>query len=335
VDTATRLAHANQIFTPGFPVRQKDLFAGRSSQLSRAVETLSAPGRHPIIFGKRGVGKTSLANILSQMLQGIVTVKISCDGADSFTTIWNRVFTSSSVRYTAQAPGFANNLNEKIQSLGSYVGHQPGETKPAEVAASLSRMQQYCVVIFDEFDKVQNPDVHTGFADLIKILSDSSPQITICIVGVAENIRELIGQHPSIDRNLVHVELPIMSDIEISEIISTGFRKLEIEMAAYVSDQIPQLAWGFPHYADLLGLSSVRACVDSDTSRLSDGVFKAACDLALQDAIEKYRDSFAAATATTQASRYPVVLSACGFAATDIRGVFRATDDVDAVREVF
>ena len=64
-----RLAEINHVFTPGAPVQTKDLFSGRKEQLNRVLETVTAPGRHPVIFGQRGVRKTSLANVLEDVLQ--------------------------------------------------------------------------------------------------------------------------------------------------------------------------------------------------------------------------------------------------------------------------
>ena len=57
--------------------------------------------------------------------------------------------------------------------------------------------------------------------------------------------------------------------------------------------------------------------------------------MAVEDAIERYRDAYARATTTTQQSRYPLILCSCGFAKHNDKGVFRATDVVDAIRTEF
>jgi hypothetical protein len=126
-----------------------------------------------------------------------------------------------------------------------------------------------------------------------------------------------------------------MADSEIRDILSTGFSKLSLQADDGVLDQVPLLTGGYPHYAHLLGYCAVKACVENETSKLTQELFTIACNFAVEDAIEKYRDAFAVATATTQASRYPLILSACGYARADSRGVFRATDVADAVRDVF
>lgn len=202
MDKFQRIAQANQVFTPGFPVHQRDLFSGRAEQLDRTIDALSAPGRHPVIFGQRGVGKTSLANILGQVLKNLVSVKVSCDGNDTFPTIWNRILYTASISFKQQAFGFSQDDATKTISLGDALGHDPSTTKPAEIADLLRRVQGYCVVILDEFDKVTDQQTKAAFADLIKILSDTAQDVTLILVGVAENIHELLGAHPSIDRNL-------------------------------------------------------------------------------------------------------------------------------------
>ncbi|MCD0420833.1 ATP-binding protein [Rubrivivax sp. JA1024] len=330
-----RIAQINQVFTPGYPVSHQDMFAGRMDQLQRVIETLHAPGRHPVMFGQRGVGKTSLANILGQVLKDMLSVKISCDGADTFATVWNRVLVSASVRFKQKALGFSGEDTDRSMTLGQALGHDPNSTKPAEVADLLRRMNAPAVIILDEFDKLTDPQIKSQFADLIKIVSDTAPLVTIVMVGVAENIHELVGQHESIQRNLVHVELPLMSDAEIETIYTKGLDRLGIGYKASVVSQIPVLAGGFPHYAHLLGLASAKAVIHGETTEVAHAQFDQACAYALADAIEKYRDAFARATATTQASRYPRILAACGHARTDGRGVFRATDVVDAFRQVF
>lgn len=332
-----RIAQANQVFTPGYPVQQKDLFSGRSHQLNRAIETLTAPGRHPVIFGQRGVGKTSLANILEQALQKLVCIKVSCDGGDTFQKIWNRILYNASVTLKQHPLGFNSSGSVQTVSLADAIGHDPSMTKPAEVADILRRYtgNGFFIVILDEFDKVTDSQTKIAFSDLIKIVSDTVPGFTIVIVGVAENILELIGEHPSIDRNLVQIELPVMSDTEIREIFRIGMTKLNIKYKEGVLDQVAALSGGFPHYAHLLGLCSAKACAENDSFELTDELFNVACNMAVEDAIEKYRDSYAKATATTQSSRYPQILAACGYAHTDSRGVFRVTDVVDAIREVF
>lgn len=84
------------VFTPGSSVNEKDLFAGSIEQLQKVSDTLSQRGYHAILFGERGVGKTSLANVISGVAgiggQRVIIAKVTCDASDSFTSLWRKAF---------------------------------------------------------------------------------------------------------------------------------------------------------------------------------------------------------------------------------------------------
>jgi hypothetical protein len=65
------------IFTPGAPINEKDLFAGRSEQVEKIIDAVSQRGCHAILYGERGVGKTSLSNMISAFLANRLSFVIS------------------------------------------------------------------------------------------------------------------------------------------------------------------------------------------------------------------------------------------------------------------
>ena len=50
-------------FTPSAPVTTRDLFAGRAPQLIQCMDVIAERGRHGIIYGEPGVGKTSISQV--------------------------------------------------------------------------------------------------------------------------------------------------------------------------------------------------------------------------------------------------------------------------------
>ena len=62
------MAEVNQAFTPGSPIDSRELFAGRAKQREKLINTIFQKGEHAILFGERGVGKTSLANVIFDFL---------------------------------------------------------------------------------------------------------------------------------------------------------------------------------------------------------------------------------------------------------------------------
>jgi hypothetical protein len=173
-------------------------------------------------------------------------------------------------------------------------------------------------------------------ADLIKNLSDNIVSVKLIFVGVGGSITDLVGQHPSVARNLVEIELPIMSKDEIIDIIVKGCQALSLTVDDEVLSDAALLANGFPHYAHLLGLSMAKACDVKETTNIDISLFSEfACQFAVEDSLEIFRQAYTKATKTTQASRYPQIFCACAHAEHDENGVFRSSEVVEAMKAVF
>jgi hypothetical protein len=80
--------NVSKVFTPAAPVDEAQLFAGRIDQLRQVVDILNQKGQHAIIFGERGVGKTSLANVIVSKFgsEKILALRKNCDSADNYSS---------------------------------------------------------------------------------------------------------------------------------------------------------------------------------------------------------------------------------------------------------
>src|SRR5262245_11262183 len=88
VDKKAQLSNA---FRPGTPINQQDLFTGRLFQVNEVLNATLQTGRHAILFGERGVGKTSLARIISSIVSAaghkpLNCGTINCDQSDDFSS---------------------------------------------------------------------------------------------------------------------------------------------------------------------------------------------------------------------------------------------------------
>lgn len=68
--------------------------------MSEVLGTFYERGRHAVIYGDRGVGKTSLANVTQRQLARRedvrdvarpLVLKAGCDSTGDFTSVWRRV----------------------------------------------------------------------------------------------------------------------------------------------------------------------------------------------------------------------------------------------------
>ncbi len=85
---------AGRVFTPTSPVDEKSLFAGRNEQIRSIIDVINQKGQHAIVYGERGVGKTSLVNVLSAFLgmPNVMAPRVNCDSTDTYKTVWKKAF---------------------------------------------------------------------------------------------------------------------------------------------------------------------------------------------------------------------------------------------------
>jgi ABC-type transport system involved in cytochrome bd biosynthesis fused ATPase/permease subunit len=71
-------------FTPHAPVNEPAVFRGRLPQIRSSIDAITTPGLHVVLYGERGVGKTSLASVLTKILANIqATTRVICSRDDT------------------------------------------------------------------------------------------------------------------------------------------------------------------------------------------------------------------------------------------------------------
>lgn len=115
------------------------------------------------------------------------------------------------------------------------------------------------LIIIDEFDQVDDP---SGMAGLLKSLATNVPKLKFCIVGVAQDIYNLLKEHKSADRLFAGsiVNLPPMSDEELCEIISIAEDEIQncIKFCDSAKKELISLAQGHPYMVHLVGKYALR-----------------------------------------------------------------------------
>src|ERR1043165_4941367 len=101
----------SEAFSPSAPIDKTALFAGRSSQVNDVISAVFQRGQHVIIFGERGVGKTSLANVLFDFLSqaGVKSLEsgtINCDKTMDFSSLWHKIFRDLAINRDNAKAGF-------------------------------------------------------------------------------------------------------------------------------------------------------------------------------------------------------------------------------------
>lgn len=328
MDTLEKMRHRiglSNTFSPSAPVGKLTFFSGRESQLDRVTEAIFQRGQHAVIYGERGVGKTSLANVLADWLKFLnkfnyQIVRHNCAATSTFNSIWEGIFRELS--YTRSEAGF---LGAEISvPMSSFI---PANAGPEDIRFLLQQTGSSTVVILDEYDRVPKASAASGLlADTIKSLSDHSVDATLIIIGVGDSIDDLIAEHKSVERALIQIKMPRMLDDELFSILEKGFSQAEMSIDFTARGQIAALSQGLPHNTHELGLLTGYACLDADRLNAGKDDVETAIRKAVENAQQTIVASYCQAITSPHQNIYKEILLAAALAKTDDLGYFAAGD---------
>lgn len=335
MDMTQRMLKLGQVFRPAGPVDSQDLFKGRLAQLARVNSVIHEMSRHGLVYGERGVGKTSLA-VVSMALAGdlALCMRLNCDVGDNYASIWEKVIDKlilavESDRHDAEA------LRPKVERSIEIL-HADTEISPARVTQALEVVSTIApiVIFIDEFDRVKDRGTRTLFSDTIKALSDDLVRATLILVGVADDVESLIGEHASIVRNLRQIQMPTMLPTEIFDIIEAGFQAVELQCDPSLMHVLVHLPQGLPAYAHQLAQSAAERAVLSERYQLSAEDIEYSIKQAVQNADESMIRAYLAATVSAQRNLFETVLLAAALAPVDATGYFAPADLREPLRKI-
>jgi hypothetical protein len=324
--TAARVARARKVFNPHQPVADQKFFSGRVEQLDKTIAAIRTPGKHPIVFGVRGVGKTSLANIIKTIAEydGLGVCSHQCNASSTFDSIIRKLLSGVELNIEKMAPGFQTRLTNETRKISDLLPTHFDQEDVVDVAEGVGA---HILLIVDEFDRVSAKE-RRKMSDLIKAASDrSGSPLTIMLVGVAETLEELVNDHPSIERNIAEVHMRLMSAEEIRERIAKGAAELGLAFDNSVVEDIVLCAQGFPYYAHLLAQHSAIRAINNKQDEVSDEDFS----VGLRESIENVDQTiklayWKATTSNKSTTTYPDVLYAASQAKCDEFGWFTAKE---------
>lgn len=321
-------AKCGEVFTPGSPVSERDLFAGRQDQINRILEAVSQRGFHAVLYGDRGVGKTSLANVLSAFIQDmgktVLTARANCDSTDSFSSLWKKIFREITFIETQESIGFTSTVQVNKKRLTDNL---PDILSPDDVRQILSTISgsSQVILVIDEFDRLTDKLVPQLVVDTIKSLSDAPVSATVILIGVSDSVDQLIEGHRSIERSLVQVPMPRMSVDETEQIVTKGVERLEMTITQYSKNEINLLSQGLPYVTHMLSLYSARAAIDDNSIKIGIEHVQNGISKSIEQWQESIKTSYYDATRSHQPDHlYKEVLLSCALASVDEKSFFTA-----------
>ena len=319
----------NKVFSPSSPIKKSDFFSGRITQIDKLCDVINEDGQHAIAYGERGVGKTSFANIISESLTNIYPIKITCNKNDTFHTLWKQAFNQIQFSKTIAGLGFKPEIKKELVNFGNTLDIN-SDYFNNDIINCLNSIPNKFLFIFDEFDNIEDLKTKSNFADLIKAFSDNNINTTIVIVGIADDISDLIGSHPSLERCLKQIKMPRMSDKESEEIILKGLSKLELTISDNIKNKIIEFSSGFPHYIHLLCKYGAKELIENEKKDFGDAYLTIAIRKGIENTNENLKSSFRIATINNSTSeKWMYILYACALCSLDKYNCFERSKIVE------
>lgn len=264
------------------PVIGRESFAGRHDALAQLIASIEQQRVHVVIYGERGIGKTSLAHVFAEtarearylVLYGSCGTEAQFDAMfRSFAARIPRLYHKSVLPNSPEA--------ERGDHFDVMLDEHFGPRELADVFAEVTGTR--VIIILDEYDRVLDASFRRDVAELIKNLSDRAARVQLVLTGVAQNLDELIGYAPSIRRNIVGLPMRPLTVAEVRDVIGIGEVAAELRYSDEAVHMITSMAGGSPYLVRLLAHQAGLAALAQKSSVVDEGHGRTAIERVLTD----------------------------------------------------
>ncbi|MDM8083786.1 AAA family ATPase [Cellulomonas cellasea] len=340
-------------FQPAAEVDDPERFAGRGQQVRQLADSLHSNGSVPLIFGDRGLGKSSLAlqvrriamgdvellahlkaerlalpeasayltfavtctdstQTFADLLQALVNAAESIDNVPDSKTVGTSQLVDRTTRKKLTLKVFEFESSKKYQVESARLSYQDLnlEEKLVQLCELLTATYgQPVLFVIDEIDRMGDT---TGLASFLKAFS--SQYLKFLLVGIAGSVADLLGDHQSLERRLIPVRVPLMTQVELGQIVTKaqsylGANQIDITFSERAIIALARIAAGFPWFVHVLGQQAlVDADARGDTMIHTQDISRAASSIVSNTFAQQFSDIYQ--MAVRDSSRRETVLRA-------------------------
>ncbi|WP_147407236.1 AAA family ATPase [Arthrobacter sp. AG1021] len=264
--------HVHEIFTPTSKASLN--YVERQDLHDQMYDALMTPGTQIIVFGESGAGKsTLLRRKLADFSKGSITTFCTKDStyesilfaafdelnaleiSESFDSGDSQVVASISA--DAVLVKSALEATEKTSSSTKETRLLPPQLTPQRLAKMLSQRQY--IWVLEDFHKVSD-EVKTSIAQILKVfcdVADISGDVRVVLLGAVESAYQVVKFDPEMEDRVCEIEVPVLTDQELSEIITQGSKLLKVDMSE-IKESIVDHSSGLAKVCHQLALTACR-----------------------------------------------------------------------------
>ena len=172
-------------------------------------------------------------------------------------------------------------------------------------------------------------------SNIMKLFSDTGKNITMIIVGVADDIQKLIAGHESIKRNIAEIKMPRMSIEELAEILNSRLITLNMTIDVNAKEKVVKLSQLLPEYIHAIGKGAAIYCNNRQNNCITkDDVMNSIKEF-IKISDESSRLTYQKAVSSNQANTlFADVLLACAEVQCDDNGRFTQKSVVEPLSKI-
>lgn len=262
VATVRRRIALRDVIGASQPVTDREHFAGRHDMLRQLISAVEQQRLHVVIYGERGIGKTSLLHVFAETArEARYTVLYGSCGSDTDFEGLFRAFAARIPRIYHRGVAPNSPEAEMRDNFDVMLGKGFGPRELADLLSDVAGTR--IILILDEYDRVVDPSFRRDIAELIKNLSDRAARVQLVLAGVAMNLDEILGFAPSVRRNIVGLPMRPMTPSEVNDMIGIAENAAELEYAEAATQLITLMAGGSPYLVRLLAHHAGLAAIDA------------------------------------------------------------------------
>lgn len=269
VKVSSQRARIHAAFDAGMPVENRAGLAGRARELDRLVEAVLDHGKHGIVFGARGSGKTSLSRVFGDLAdEGGATVLYNLAGGDID-------FSELCRPYLVELTTIPGEGVRRID-VQPFLNAPFDARQMATVLAE--KVRRPTIFVLDEFDRIETTATKIELAALMKLLSDMRSPVRIVAVGIAANLEDLIEGHPSLRRHIVSVPIGGIETEQLKALLIRCCDAAGMTIDDDAAMKVARSAVGSPYHLRLFGSNCAVAASRAGSDHIDDAMVQRGLD---------------------------------------------------------
>lgn len=245
------------VFTPATSANIS--YIPRENVEKKLRRALDIPGKQVVIYGHSGSGKTTVLNhIINEKALSTITSK--CITGSTIESIMLDAFDQLNPYYTESINGTRSEKitgsisaeYSKIQSsISGSIDLSVGEVTKRILPPQLT-VQRLCnfigsagaIWVIEDFHKVSDEE-KCKISQMMKLFMDSAKDyeiLKIVVLGAADYGYEVVQHDKELNNRVAEVEVPLLTPLEITQIIQKGAKALNIKISDNLSNKIADYA---------------------------------------------------------------------------------------------